>query len=97
MLVSLCVHVCIPTLSEGLPSKNPHLAPYPYGDNDVPSLYLGFHICEMGIIGVTTSLGLCEVNTIKHLRQYFAHSRHSINLSYYWYYYYYYHTEGMLG
>lgn len=94
-VTKVCVSVWTPALLEGVPPKNPDSATYLYEDNhsisvatDFFSPYLAFLICEMGIMGVTASLGCCEVNTGKHLRRYFAQSRHSTHFSCYYSSYY---------
>ena len=88
LCLCLRVYACTPALSEGLSGKNSVWATYPSeGNNSISratglsSLFLGFLTRAMGIMGVTTSSGCCEVNAIKHLRQYFVHSRHSLNVS----------------
>lgn len=68
MCVYVCVCMCVTlAFSEGIPGENPDSASYLYEDNnsismatDLSSLYLSFFIHEVGIKGVTTSLGCCE-------------------------------------
>ena len=55
--------MCVHALPEEVSNKNPDSATYLHEDNnsisvatDLSYLYLGFLICEVGIMGVTTSL-----------------------------------------